>query len=282
MAARHAETDIDPVEFFPLDRMKVPQKIRLSADKRMLIASRSPEEYLYRGTTKQFGRECFSRFLKLSDAGPEEILRFAQAWGMLGLCKHRLPAAHNLRSLDFFHRGILQLGCVEVRRERIHVWRRYARQFRAILAIWLELARGQPASSKQWSALGPSLREHAEESLSDQQKHVSAAITEALRVCGIHPIVATDEPRLRLGCSRKTRLLAALTMELAAILTDSRLLICSRCNQRHTAKRRPRPGEANYCRRCRRFANSIRVQRCRDKKKDSNSIERRTNVKARS
>lgn len=38
---------------------------------------------------------CLDAFVKLADSGPEAVLRFAQRWGVLGICSHGLPASHN-------------------------------------------------------------------------------------------------------------------------------------------------------------------------------------------
>ena len=41
--------------------------------------------------------EALDRFAKLSS--PEGVLNFVRRYGVLGLCKHRLPATHNPRFL---------------------------------------------------------------------------------------------------------------------------------------------------------------------------------------
>src|SRR5437879_2889633 len=70
----------------------VPKDIRL--EKGRLVWGDTHREDLEQVATSP---QTIDGFLRLSDATPDEIFRYARRWGPIGFCKHGLPASHNSR-----------------------------------------------------------------------------------------------------------------------------------------------------------------------------------------
>src|SRR5207247_584301 len=88
----------------------------------------------------------------------EAIRAFVQRWGLLGICRHRLPAGHvtGLRP-SLQPERCRQLGEQtddEWRPwEPLVVWQNWARQARAILNLAEALAEGERGDHQDWKAL---------------------------------------------------------------------------------------------------------------------------------
>ena len=108
--------------------------------------------------------ETFVQFLQLGNASDREILKYAQRWGVLNLCKqHRKPVSHNLYCDPFEAEPLMPLvppGSVVVVRsdhesegEPVSEWRRWARIAMAIVNISRQLDDGNRGDMKDWQAL---------------------------------------------------------------------------------------------------------------------------------
>lgn len=117
-------------------------------------------------------------FLRLHDASDADVLGFASAWGTLGICdEHGAPITHGCNKLRLLGERCFfkvaadghNLRCRnELRRlswsplldgaaawawEPLHVWRDYARLFRAILRASARLGAGEARSARDWSTI---------------------------------------------------------------------------------------------------------------------------------
>lgn len=105
-------------------------------------------------------------FMDLADPADEDaVARYAERWGMLGLCAHGLPATHDKstlpeslrrpgRSIDWGP-GEVEDRCVVsfFESEPIATWRYWAGQARALLVVSARLAAGQPGGDAEWAEL---------------------------------------------------------------------------------------------------------------------------------
>jgi hypothetical protein len=137
-----------PVE---LGRWAVPQSLRL--DEGALVWSWAGERRLVRD-----GRGALERFIRLADAGDEQILTYARRWGTLEFCRHGLPCGFLAARWPSWHRPACPAWTRGSRADGLlwsplAAWRHYARQAAAILRISRSLAQGSLGRAADWQAL---------------------------------------------------------------------------------------------------------------------------------
>jgi hypothetical protein len=132
---------LDFSERLPFDAIQVPP-VRLERDF-LYFRPQGP----LRVATGQRERLVFD-FANLADASKDAFLKFANTWGVLGLCEHKKPLFHQLPLClprrvggEFF--------------EPIVYWRGRARHIRAILKIKASLKRDKPGARSDWKTLCP-------------------------------------------------------------------------------------------------------------------------------
>jgi len=97
------------------------------------------------------GPGLLENFLALGDASDDDIVRFAQRWGVLHLCEHELPASHNpgvfpvwtvddspgwpSRCQWLGEAGSGHIRPIGVYWESIATWRKFARQGMAVVRV---------------------------------------------------------------------------------------------------------------------------------------------------
>jgi hypothetical protein len=92
------------------------------------------------------------QFAKLHNGDPQAIFTFARKWGVLGICKHGLPASHNpyllaqIRSDPFCEP--FKLGSRYA--EPLVYWQHYSAQARSLLRIAARLHLGKSGLKKDW------------------------------------------------------------------------------------------------------------------------------------
>jgi hypothetical protein len=99
-------------------------------------------------------RTVFKDFLKIANSPDEaNILKFAQRWGVLGICKHGMPTAHtmNVEQIDGY---VMESGCEMEEKgkwscEPISIWYSHARQMRAIKILTEALRKAKPAKEEE-------------------------------------------------------------------------------------------------------------------------------------
>ncbi len=211
-------------------------------------------------------------FLSLSEGKPEYILDFARKWGMLGLCKHGLPASHDLPtiSIEEFNK---QEICHPVGRELLEDWREYARLLRALIRIATRLRKRESGSTEDWAIAGQQ-EESLQSDLQKQQILLSNVFSRLLYVSDIRPFIKwesfSNSVAVPFGYSPKSGLFGALALQALFIVTNKSMVACAECGDIFEPERRPREGEQSYCIICGRAAamrEASRRYRSRQKQK---------------
>lgn len=98
-------------------------------------------------------RTLLGRFVGLGQAPDEDVVRFAQRWGLLGLCRHGLPSAHTMRGEPRPHRCTRRIRD-GLAYEPLAAWREHSQQARAILNLAAALHEERVWLPSDWAALG--------------------------------------------------------------------------------------------------------------------------------
>jgi hypothetical protein len=249
------------------------------------------------------------RFVRLRDA--QDVLRFAQRYGVLDICEHGLPCTHNPRMLNIHLLGLVQspslwkpveVGtensrsflieergkrpwCEGCGSEPVETWLFWSRQARAILNLAAALSAGRPCSREDWEVI---LTQDI-----DEKPQLIDTLMARRWAAGVYLQEAVnlwlDLANVRLALSWPTGAgLGSLRLErggtfgllgvqlLTAITGAQSLAICNGCSIPYIReKRRPQAGRQNYCLECRakKVPERIRQQRKRDRDKQAKSAE---------
>lgn len=238
------------------------------------------------------GPGLLAGFLRLGNASPVAIKRFAERSGVLELCQHDLPSLHSPACRPRGKRGEFQW-------EPIDAWRYYARQAAALLNVAARLHRDEPGRAEDWNviyerplrylpqmlgeldlvremiglgsipdhrrlliSLGgvqlvarPFRRERQRNEVLAAQRFVLAAILNYgwLGSGGVRPSFQwAGSPRVVLLSGNLFGAVAAHLM--FAIAKTQGLAICSACGMPFIPSRQPTPGRRSYCPSCGRQA----------------------------
>lgn len=165
--------------------------------------------------------------------------------------------------------------------ESLSIWAAYAREAGALIDILGDLAHSKPVPLDRWRPLAAHTGEPIEANLSDvpepvgldrlseaRQRQVKQKLSERriallneqrpmiawfvdrwIHLGGIRPRYTWGERGAVLDLVGPGGLFPALALQLADLLTDSRLAIvrCCECNRRYRPKRKLRPDQDNFC-----------------------------------
>jgi hypothetical protein len=218
------------------------------------------------------GADMLRAFVKLADAPPERILAFARRWGPLGICRHKLPAAH---LLDCEPLGWDGGGGWEP----LERWRHYAARAQAALLVAHWLRAGGKGDVPGFGAL---VRDMAKVLLAagrfgpkprirppDWWALITGVVNEWIEVGGVRPrlLLSGDMPDIARASAARPRLVltptwrfpvpefslfGALGMQLAFAVSGERgIAPCSVCGTMFEPGRQLRPDESHYCDDCR-------------------------------
>lgn len=98
-------------------------------------------------------RTLLSRFVGLGQAPDEDVVRFAQRWGLLDLCRHGLASAHTMRGGPRPHHCSRRIRD-GLAYEPLTAWREHSQQARAILNLAAALHSGGPGRPRDWAEVG--------------------------------------------------------------------------------------------------------------------------------
>ena len=231
------------------------------------------------------GPKLLDEFIDLSQAGNDNVVRFAERWGVLGICEHGLPRTH-IRKVDdlvdiesYCRLRLLPSPDALVRRgwEPLASWVYYAEQARMMLtaASWLhqsKLVEDGDAARK----LGlPRLQNWPfHDRLRAQMNCLKSQVCRWLLIGAVRPILSLDDKmtfRIELGAKADswnyqdaktllpysgewegTTLFGALGVQLMMAISRSEgLAFCSFCQRPYSPSRQIDPDRHNYCPSCR-------------------------------
>lgn len=215
------------------------------------------------------------RFLKLADAPDRRILDFAAKYGVLGICRHGLPAGHNSpldRTCVHTVPAGRRKGCyVPTRREKgksflwepLSAWRALSHEALILANIADGLVRGELGERDDWRAVCVRARvsfpwsfERLEYKASlGVRRFILAEATRAWLVMGnVRPTVIWESAHKKPSVQLSGRgLFGALAVQLAlAIGQSAGYGICDHCRAQYAPeKRRPKVGQRHFCPLCR-------------------------------
>jgi len=182
-------------------------------------------------------------FIALEEAAAAEVQRYAQKWGVLGLCKHGQPAGrvHAPRHDP----------CPPTYRERLSDWISFARSIGAAVRIGLALRARRFGADEDWRALRgrkPKLGEDHYLILVRSCHALSYVFGE------LQPVLVWDQDQFRVlfaGRSYLGGLRAALAFQALALIAGTNALAnCSECGVLFEPKRKPNLKFRSYCQKC--------------------------------
>jgi hypothetical protein len=208
------------------------------------------------------GAGLLEGFLKVADAEPDEILKFARKWGALGI---RMKPAPGLRS-----------------HEPVAAWSDLAIRFRALHRIGAELNRGSIGAARDWRALG-SRRPAANRTytaLEEARFSLISIMGRLVRDAKLCPRLywnkSTEQWQIDFDTHSRTNLFAVLVFKLMVVIADKEgCAICSGCHETYFPEKQPSVGRRNYCKGCR--LNGVPF---RDSKRDQRRRKREAKAKA--
>jgi hypothetical protein len=205
-------------------------------------------------------------FLRLSDATPEEILRYAKRWGPIGFCRHGLPATHKSRwgpdRTD--SRTCHVSGSRRHSWESLEFWQLTSRRARALLNIGAKLSADQPGAEEDWKILDCAFvnpRNSYEWKIPNQRSTLEWQLTRWMQMGLLVPVVKFRDKRLSFSLDVLTilGLFGFLAYQLAlAISSTDGLSVCSACGQAHVPARKPTANHRTYCSDCRKSGRPLR------------------------
>ncbi|MHC4608034.1 MAG: hypothetical protein ACYTAF_14075 [Planctomycetota bacterium] len=222
-------------------------------------------------------RDFLQRFLKLADAPARDIERFANRFGVLGICqKHGLPVSHQ--------EGCLPLGFPDDCHEPLQSWRKYAARMRAVYDLASQLRAGNLGQDEDWWLLYPQFEKNqpfetigVDETARNWRAHKRQEQLTMARFClreEMDRLLKLADVGLRLEWQRAVRskdgpqpaqwvvrvryghwlnLFGALVVQLLLEVCESGedAYLCSGCGKSYTREgRRPNASQNNYCPSC--------------------------------
>jgi hypothetical protein len=209
------------------------------------------------------------RFAALANATDDQVLAFAQRWGVLEICGHGRPSSHSEadRQPDLcFPRPVdEQLTTFS---EPVDAWRALAREVRGIVKVAAALHAGRRATVADWADIaGATIAaqvEHLVETGGDADRgparlgqevnfdrRVLTGVVEMwLREGAVRPHVQWGKrtPGVELA---GWGLFGALAVQLLQVVSRiDGLITCSGCGKAYLPKRRPNPNRDHYCPDC--------------------------------
>ena len=200
--------------------------------------------------------ELLDEFLMLQDATDDEILSFAQRWGVLEICEHGYFSAAPDACLTRDPRAEWIARTV---REPLAIWRSVVARFRGTLNVAAALQLGDVPDIGLWELASPDgarhltyVREQEWWTLHAERMQLAEDIDEWIRIGGVRPSfrynleTETIDVELHPGA-----LLGALSTQLAfAVARTDGLATCAACGSPFVPKRRPVAGRRTYCPTC--------------------------------
>jgi hypothetical protein len=252
----------------------VPQHLELTAD-----------AILWAGPLKDVrpGPGLLEDFVELWDAPDAAILRYARRWGVLGICKHGVPASHNDYPFGVQH-GVE--GCFPLPAKRgefwhtdpLDRWRYFSRIFRAIRDVGAQVNQSKVGDRSDWAWVQTINRNDPPwKSVREARMVLSWKLQDLLDLGQVRPDLKWDNRKqqwqIEMGAHSVPNLFGLVSLSLVLSICRRELVICSSCQKPYIPPRRPNPWRRNYCQKCGNKAaqkDAARAYRLRLKQTNSN------------
>lgn len=206
-------------------------------------------------------------FLQLDDTNKEldeskktKIFRYAQRWGVLGICQHHLPACHNHQ--PFGAQWGLE-ACEPLPAERgefwhtdpLEYWQSFSRLFRSLRDLGAQVNQGKVGDDSQWRLVHTVREEDPPwKNIREARTVLSWKLQDLLDIGQVRPHVKWDSRKqqwqIEMAVHSVPNLFGLLSLSLVLSICQRELAICSSCQQPYIPARRPNPTRRNYCQRC--------------------------------
>ena len=214
-------------------------------------------------------RSLLDGFLDLAESSPEAILKYARQFGVLELCEHDLPRAHNPPTA--YEGAGIAVQCLSRNWagpmdywEPLEIWRLFAKQMRAILNVAANIYQQKPGRLEDWTVIYsvPCKPEKIELLLHwherqaplwlEFEKHrLAKAWNWLLHLGNVRPCLSWTSEVVAWEFGGKGLFgNLAIQLVLAASRTEG-LAKCSTCPNTYIPKYRPAYNRSNYCPNCR-------------------------------
>lgn len=238
-----------------------------------LLVWRPDDEGAPQDNTQPKDIGLLNKFVRLcsKNSSPEDFLRFARRWGVLGICQHFKPFPHRRYDLDLENPKAceyFQLASGQYF-EPLEIWRQFSREVRAILRIASRLHQGEQGYFEDWKVLNPTLKrplKRSREMLLFERVEIAERIQQLLEHGNLKGQITwyDKSPLIYVSCN----LLGLIGCQLMLVVSRSQgIAICTSCGSPYPPKKRTSPGRGNYCDPCKQKSPSRESQAARRKKR---------------
>jgi hypothetical protein len=209
-------------------------------------------------------QEMFDRFLDLADEADKDILRYANRWGVLKLCREHQHPVSDLREHPLV--GDDGLPCSQVAEdESTDAWRKWSRVAGSILQISQILDDGNLGKPEQWINIYPrlsqlislndkDLRRNFLNNAKRQKEEMAFCVNRWLEMGDVRPVLIWDDPAKTDPLLQLTGsgLFGALALALLENVGGRYVIAaCNGCRKFYNPEIRPKSGQYRYCPTCR-------------------------------
>lgn len=185
--------------------------------------------------------DLLARFAELANASEDEILRFAQRYGVLGLCEHhQLPVGH-------------KQGCRLSFLEPVGTWRALARAAGALSGSRLRFSAEQWPEAR-WLSDELHIRRENPKDSSDRKRFVREIINDWLRCASVRPRMNSLGIFTAIANDDYPSLFGPLAVALAqdfSIQKKWAICVVAGCHKRFSPAPNASPDRRHYCETCR-------------------------------
>lgn len=221
----------------------------------------------------EFTKGMLDAFLRIG--GGDDVLRFAQHYGILELCNHDQPIMYG-QSMKCTPRDwsvCRPRGWPHICWEPIDGWLRFVRQAKAMVSIAAALNQGEPTKQTHWANLAwsdpkqPTSNSANKLAFSDQEKsrlgerlansgkiyqrqQLAEEVGKWLRMGGVEPLFTWSRSGPSIGLTGTT--FGTLAVQLMfAVGKSQAIAVCNGCGQPYMREgKKPQKGRRNFCPSC--------------------------------
>jgi hypothetical protein len=256
---------------YPLQRLPIPTRVSLRVvrgDDYPALVQEFDDENRYQ--TAVVPDDLLDRFLKIKT--PQQALKFAQRFGLLGVCEeHRpLPLMHGCPLEMLVNKGLDECRIVH-REERLSTWSFYQDWITCVLSAAALIESGKRLGEDHRDAIKSGFWRPSYDALPapTDQGVVAWALNMLLQSTDVRPFVCFDGAfKIAHGSSWPT-MLGAVAMQLVLRITrQDELFVCDGCGDLISwNKRRPKLGQHTYCGACKKRGVDARERQRRSRQR---------------